>query len=162
MSFKLAITCSVLSVTAVACVSSHFAQLDRPVVIADVAIGLLDQSCGYRLASSAQEQRAVDVQLTIQARNTGLLNATFDPRGISLLAGGAELSAVAADETTIIRPGSERTFTMRFEGPGPVRCNGPMAVVLDRALEPPPSRTSHQLLRFRGRSAEARALRTNL
>jgi hypothetical protein len=162
MSFKLAVTSSTIAVAAAACVSSCFSDVDRPVVIADVAIGLLDQMCEYRFTSAAPEQRTVNVQLTIQARNTGLLNAAFDPHGISLMADGTELPALAADKTTIIRPGFARTFTLRFEGSGPMRCDSPMAVVLDRVLECQPARTAHHRLRFRGRASVSRALGTIL
>lgn len=103
MSFRIAIAVLLIG-GGLGCASSHLAQLDRPVVIRDVAIGLLDERCTYRATPVASEP-APDVQLTMQVRNTGLLDATFAPSAISLLADGTELPAVVTDETTIIRPG---------------------------------------------------------
>ena len=162
MSFRVAITSTLIAAGGLACVSSHFAQLDRPVVMRDVAIGLLDERCTYRPTPARPEQPALNVEVTMQVRNTGLLDATFAPGGISLLADRTELPAMATDETTIIRPGFTRTFTLRFEGPEPIGCDAPMAVVLDRALEPPRSETAKHVLRFRGRAFEAPPSRTTL
>jgi hypothetical protein len=126
----LSITCGV----GLSCVTGPFAHVDRPVVVRGVVVALIDESCRGRADPSRPGNGLLALELTLQVRNTGLENASFDPGGLRVLSNGTAMAPVAAAPVDTIRPGSGQRLNVHFAGEDPFACDEPMTLVLDHAL----------------------------
>ena len=126
----LSITCGV----GLSCATAPFAHVDRPVVVRGVVVVLIDEGCRGRADPSRPGNGLLALDLTLQIRNTGLENASFDPGGLRVLSNGTAMAPVAATPVDTIRPGSGQRLDVHFAGEDPFACEEPMALVLDHAL----------------------------
>ena len=116
------------------CVTGPFAHVDRPVVVRGVVVALTDENCRGRADPIRPGNGLLALDLTLQIRNTGLENATFDPGGLRLLSNGVAMAPIAATPVDMIRPGSGQRLDVHFAGEDPAACDRPMTLVLDHAL----------------------------
>jgi hypothetical protein len=130
----LAILLSITFGVGLSCVTGPFAHVDRPVVVRGVVVALNDESCRGRADPSRPQDGLLALDLTLQIRNTGLQNASFDPSGLRLLSNGTAMVPIAATPVDTIRPGSAQRLHVHFAGEDPLACERPMTLVLDRAL----------------------------
>ena len=130
LAILLSITCGV----GLGCVTGPFAHVDRPVVVRGVVVALIDESCRGRTDPSRPGNGLLALDLTLQIRNTGFENASFDPSGLRLLSNGTAMAPVAVTPVDTIRPGSGQRLRVHFAGEDPFACEEPMTLVLDHAL----------------------------
>jgi hypothetical protein len=127
----------VLSITAgveLSCATGPFAHVGRPIVVKGVVVALTDENCRGRADPSRPQDGLLALDLTLQIRNTGLENATFDPDGLRLVSNGTAMAPIAATPVDTIRPGSGQRLDVHFAGEDPSACDKPMTLVLDQAM----------------------------
>jgi len=129
-----AILLSITFGVGLSCVTEPFAHVDRPVVVRGVVVALIGESCRGRADPSRPGNGLLALDLTLQIRNTGLENASFDPGGLRVLSNGTAMVPVAATPVDTIRPGSGQRLDVHFGGEDPFACDRPMTLVLDHAL----------------------------
>ncbi len=148
----------VLSITfgvGLSCAAGPFDRVERPVVARGVVVTLTDQSCRTRTNPSRPQDALVDLDLTVQIRNTGIENATFDPSGLRLLSNGTSTAPIEAPHVEMIRPGSGLPLDVHFAGESPLACDQPMTLVVDRALKEGATPATGQSIAFVARKGIA-------
>jgi hypothetical protein len=117
------------------CASGNMVRVERPLMTKGVAVSLVDDTCRSWPSHENDLHTFLDLDLTLQIRNTGLENASFDASALRVLAGGAWLTPLEGPFAETIRPESRQWLDVHFVGGGDVRCNDPMTLSVNRVLQ---------------------------
>ena len=121
------------------CASRTIVRVDKPFVTKGVTVSLVAHACRLRPTYQHDAPAFLDLDLTLQIRNTGFENASFDAGALRLLAGGTWLMPVDRPFTETIRPGSRQWLEVHFVGSDALRCSEPMTLAFGRVLQIDPA-----------------------
>ena len=117
------------------CAGGNIVRVDKPLMTNGVAVSLVDETCRSWPTHGHGAQAPLDLDLTLQIRNTGLENASVDVGALRMRAGNTWLTPLEEPFAEIIRPGARQWLDVHFVTGDDLRCNEPMALSFDGALQ---------------------------
>jgi hypothetical protein len=117
-----------------ACSERPFVRADPPASDADVTVSLVSQRCGRRTRRDLND--VLDLLLTVHVTNGGRATARITPARIKLIfRGDAGTEPERHGLPSDLPPGSSSDLQVHFFRWGSAKCDEPMALSFDGAIE---------------------------